>query len=293
MAYDESKLVKLGQLKAVAEMVKEAQDASILGVKVNGTALTVANDQTVNIPIAEGATNGTVSVNGADVAVHGLGDLAYKSEVGTSDLATELADTISAKAANSTVNTLIGSDTGKSVRTIAAEELAAQLIPANAQDSMDTLQEISAWIQAHPAEAAALNAKLTLGTRNVTTYVAATGTYVSGTTYYTDDTGATEVDATSFTEGVTDVSAYYVAQTTSVQYGNVKAYVEAMTSGLIKLDALSVTVTGDGNAVTAASYNSATGVLTLTKGATFAQTSQIATDAEVTEMLTEIFGAAS
>ena len=65
-----------------------------------------------------------------------------------------------------------------------------------------------------------------------------------------------------------------------------------MTSGLIKLDALSVTVTGEGNAVTAASYDSATGVLTLTKGETFVATSQIATDAEVTEMLTEVFGAA-
>lgn len=44
------------------------------------------------------------------------------------------------------------------------------------------------------------------------TYVAATGTYVSGTKYY-DSTGASEVDTTSFTEGVTDVSSYYVMST--------------------------------------------------------------------------------
>ena len=43
-----------------------------------------------------------------------------------------------------------------------------------------------------------------------TTYKAATGTYVSGTIYYTDGTGATEVDTTGFEEGVTDVSSYYV-----------------------------------------------------------------------------------
>ncbi len=42
------------------------------------------------------------------------------------------------------------------------------------------------------------------------TYVAATGTYVSGTTYYTDNTGATTVDTTGFEEGVTDVSSYFV-----------------------------------------------------------------------------------
>lgn len=38
----------------------------------------------------------------------------------------------------------------------------------------------------------------------------ATGTYVAGTTYYTDATGETEVDTTDFVEGVTDVSDYYI-----------------------------------------------------------------------------------
>lgn len=38
----------------------------------------------------------------------------------------------------------------------------------------------------------------------------ATGTYVSGTTYYTAATGDATVDTTSFEEGVTDVSSYYV-----------------------------------------------------------------------------------
>ncbi len=55
------------------------------------------------------------------------------------------------------VNTLRGGDVGKSVRTIAAEELAKQLIPANASEAMNTLQEIAAWIQSHPNNAAAMN----------------------------------------------------------------------------------------------------------------------------------------
>lgn len=46
------------------------------------------------------------------------------------------------------------------------------------------------------------------------TYVAATGTYVSGTTYYTDATGATTVDTSSFEAGVTDVSSYYIETAT-------------------------------------------------------------------------------
>ena len=65
------------------------------------------------------------------------------------------------KSYESKVDTLIGTDTDKSVRTIANEELAAQLIPANANEAMDTLQEIAAWIQAHPGSAQTMNAEIT------------------------------------------------------------------------------------------------------------------------------------
>ena len=58
------------------------------------------------------------------------------------------------------VTTLIGSDADKSVRKIANEELAAQLIPANAAESLDTLQEIAAWIQDHPDDASAMNSAI-------------------------------------------------------------------------------------------------------------------------------------
>lgn len=55
------------------------------------------------------------------------------------------------------VATLIGEDAGKSVRTIANEELAKQLIAEGAAESLDTLQEIAAWIQSHPGDAAAMS----------------------------------------------------------------------------------------------------------------------------------------
>ena len=58
------------------------------------------------------------------------------------------------------VTTLIGEDANKSVRKIANEELAAQLIPADAKDSFDTLQEIAAWIQKHPDDVTAMNAAI-------------------------------------------------------------------------------------------------------------------------------------
>lgn len=55
------------------------------------------------------------------------------------------------------VTTLIGDDASKSVRTIANEELAAQLIPENAKESLNTLQEIAQWIQDHPDDVTAMN----------------------------------------------------------------------------------------------------------------------------------------
>lgn len=64
----------------------------------------------------------------------------------------------------------------------------------------------------------------------------------------------------------------------------------AAVAGLIKLTDISVAVTGTGNAVTAVTYDSATGVITVTKGTTFITEDDVATDAEVTEMLTEVFG---
>ncbi len=83
-------------------------------------------------------------------------------------------------ASKAVVDTLVGSDTGKSVRQIASAELAAQLVPANAQESLNTLAEIAAWIQAHPGDAAAMNAaiqalenKVDTGDQSVTAFVEA------------------------------------------------------------------------------------------------------------------------
>lgn len=73
--------------------------------------------------------------------------------------AKEVADKAAGDAATvgTKVDTLIGTDANKSVRTIANEELVKQLIPENADASLDTLQEIAAWIQAHPNDAATMN----------------------------------------------------------------------------------------------------------------------------------------
>lgn len=62
----------------------------------------------------------------------------------------------------SSVATLIGDDAGKSVATIAAEKVAELLIPENADESLDTLQEIATWIQTHPGDVAEMNSDIVL-----------------------------------------------------------------------------------------------------------------------------------
>lgn len=153
---------------ALAQRVQTIENAGgepnvLEGVKVNGKALAIA-DKIVDILIASGTANGSIKVNGVDVMVKGLAALAYKANVSESDLDAALKTVIDAKASNTDltalsgkVSTLIGSDANKSARTIANEELAKQLIPSNAKESLDTLTEIAAWIQAHPDDATAMN----------------------------------------------------------------------------------------------------------------------------------------
>lgn len=117
MAYNEKHLAKLADLKALGTKQKEVADAlaarvdtlenvgsqaNVLeGVKVNGTALAIANKM-VDILIATGSKNGSISVNGADVAIKGLAALAFKAKVSQSDLDDALAAVLAAKADKAT-----------------------------------------------------------------------------------------------------------------------------------------------------------------------------------------------
>ena len=95
------------------------------------------------------------------------------------------------------VNTLVGEDSGKSVRTIAAEEMARQLIPENAKESLDTLSEVASWIQSHPDDAATMNA-------NITTLQEKTATLE--TNLSSEITRATEAE-TGLSNRITDLEA--------------------------------------------------------------------------------------
>ena len=71
------------------------------GVKVNGTALAIA-EKMVDILIATGTANGTIKVNGVDVSVAGLAAMAYKANVSQSDLDAALTAVIAGKADSAT-----------------------------------------------------------------------------------------------------------------------------------------------------------------------------------------------
>ena len=141
-----------GTVAALAGKVETIEKDYAKTADVANTYETKANVKTLSDDYAEYKT----ANNAALAAVKATADAAaVKTEVDAA-LANK-ADKSYAEGINAKVATLVGEDTNKSVRTIANEELAAQLIPESAAEALDTLQEIAAWIQAHPGDVAAIN----------------------------------------------------------------------------------------------------------------------------------------
>ena len=127
MAISTEKLLKLSQFQTGLTAAKNYTDAKVKTV----------SDLVGTIP--EGATASTV--------------VGYVDEQ-TAGIASDAA----LQALNGKVNTLVGEDTNKSARAIAAEETAK--IVAGADASYDTLKEIADWISSHTTDAAAMNSAI-------------------------------------------------------------------------------------------------------------------------------------
>lgn len=151
----------------------QGADSQKVNIKITaGTDLTEAIKKANSAvqAIAEGATNGTISVDGNDVAVHGLGGAAYKAEdyYGTAaDLAA--VKTTADKAAEDikTINgelTTLGADAVKHVTvngkeatvadntatvTITASDIATT--DGTVQSNIDALIETLTWVNVDPA----------------------------------------------------------------------------------------------------------------------------------------------
>lgn len=178
-------------ISANTEAITTLNGAASVEGSVAKKIQTAINDlDLANTYAAKSHTHTSVQITDFDdklAAYQPKGDYATKSEVTAvdqkaTDLATlvgtlpegatattvvgyakEVADKAAGDAAavGAKVDTLVGEDAGKSARTIANEELAKQLIPESAQESLDTLKEIADWIQAHPAEVTEMNSKIT------------------------------------------------------------------------------------------------------------------------------------
>ena len=131
---------------AAIQAAKDAADAAQADVDaLEAKVGTVPEDKTVVQMIQEAQSAATYD----DTEVRGL--------------IQNNADAIEAHktAIDNKVTTLVGSDSDKSVRTIANEELAAQLLSGKADADFKTLQELAAWLEGHPEEVAAINLDIT------------------------------------------------------------------------------------------------------------------------------------
>ena len=101
-----AKYARQAALEALQTKVNELITAGgepnkLEGVKVNGVALAIASKM-VDILVTTGTANGSISVNGADVAVAGLQALAFKAKITEAELDAALLAVINGKADKAT-----------------------------------------------------------------------------------------------------------------------------------------------------------------------------------------------
>lgn len=153
---------------SVAKAVADAQaglETKISAADSKAAAAQTAADNAKKAADAVDAKVGVVPEGSTVIAeIQKIKDVAY-DDTAVRGLIKTNADNITkltgrADAVEGKVTTLVGEDAGKSARTIANEELVKQLIPEGAKESLDTLQEIAAWIQKHPDDASAMNAAI-------------------------------------------------------------------------------------------------------------------------------------
>ena len=240
-----SKFVNLEQIKVLANKVKSEDaalgtkletvttkvdslvaaggEANILeGVKVNGAALAIS-DKMVDILIASGEENGTISVNGAAVAIKGLAALAYKSEVAASDLAAALKAIIDAKAKQADLDTLTGDGEGSISKMIdaAINKFATDVTDDNVVNSY---KELIDWVAKHGPEATKMAGGISENKTAITDLKTLVGTLPEGATsttvvaYITEAINALSIgDYAKTTEVTTAISTALESYYTKTQ----------------------------------------------------------------------------
>lgn len=303
MAYDLTKLTKLESLKELATRIKMdfatksslselegrvdeivstgGEPNKLEGVKVNGEALAIA-DKMVDILISSGTENGKINVNGKAVAITGLAALAYKSKISTSDLEDALKTVIDNKANSSDVSAieseisiLKGTGDGSIKKTVdsAINDFATKV---SDDGTVNTIKELVDWVASHGSEASEMASGISGNSTEIENIKTLIGTIPS-------------------TAEAKNVVSYITEVVDSI---NINNYVEKVDGSRLMTDVEGTKFAGiaDGATKTEPSDTNGNVKINGTDIVVYAEPADvvhgsIATSAEVTEMLNEVFGA--
>lgn len=165
-ASDQAGLMSPEDFNKLAGISAGAEANVLEGVNVNGVALSIAS-KIVDILIATGSTNGTISVQGTDVPIRGLAALAYKANVSADELDAALKAVIDAKAESSEVSTLSGkidtlNGTGSGSVSKAITDAFNDFATKVSDDGVvNSYKELIDWAAKHGGEAAQMTAAIT------------------------------------------------------------------------------------------------------------------------------------
>lgn len=299
----------------IDDIVTAGGEPNVLtGIKVNGTALVIA-EKMVDILIASGSANGTIAVNGVDVAVKGLAALAYKAEISEAELAAALKATINSKAAQSdvtalqtAVNTLNGSGAGSVQKTVddAINEFATSV---SDDGVVNKFKELVAWVAEHGAEAGEMADGIEKNATDISNLAKLIGELPEGATsttivaYIAEAIAALNIGDYAKTSEMNTAIANAIAN-----YYN-KTEIDNKLAGYVTKDGNKVLSTNDYTTAEKTKLSGITAGATKVEASTtngnvkingtetvvYAEPDDVlhgtwATDSEVTNMLTEVFG---
>ena len=144
---------------------KAAQENKIENIAINDLDISL-DKKTAAINIEEGSADGTISVQGADIPVHGLKSLAYKSSIAKSDLTYDLAELLDSKSSvtdlsvlNDKINVLNGVGAGSIKKAIddAFNDFSTNI---SNDGLVNSYKELIDWVAIHGGEAAEMAASI-------------------------------------------------------------------------------------------------------------------------------------
>lgn len=139
------------------------------------------------------------------------------------------------------INTLYGvtadsqGDSGKSVRTIANEELASQLLSGSADADFKTLQELASWLEDHPESASAMN-----------NAISANSTSINNLT--SDVNALKEIDHDAYKAADTALEGVlksYADTAESDAVNTANAYTDALANGAVSANTTAIAAAGE------------------------------------------------